>query len=125
MTTGDIVIIVYALLLLAGGWIGFAKAGSRPSLIAGSASAVVLVVALLISLLASPAAGYWTAAVVALLMCVAFSMRLRKTRTFMPSGMLLVLSLAALVAFVSFAWNVGATEASMSSLDSPSGSSSG
>jgi len=92
MQLGQIVIVVYAALLLVGGWIGYKKAHSKPSLISGAVSAGILMVAWLLSRSGTPTHGYWMAAAVSLLMCVAFGIRLRKSGKFMPSGMLLVIS---------------------------------
>ncbi len=96
MSLGQIVLLVYALLMVVGGVMGYVKGGSRPSLIAGAVSGLLLFVALFISR-SSPVAGLWIGAVVSLLLCITFAMRLAKTGTFMPSGMLLMVSVVALV----------------------------
>lgn len=96
---GVILILVYAALLLIGGFVGFRVSGSRVSLISGVASAAVLVVAWLLAR-STPARGLWLAAAVALALTVVFIMRFFKTGSFMPAGMMVVLSVAALVLFV-------------------------
>ncbi len=96
MSPGQIVLILYALLMLAGGIVGFRKASSKASLYAGSASALLLLLAWLVST-SSLAAGLWLGAIVAILLSIVFAMRLAKTTKFMPSGMLLVVSVVALV----------------------------
>lgn len=96
MGLGQIVLVVYALLMLVGGIIGFTTAGSRASLVSGVGSAVVLAAAWVVSR-SSPVAGLWLGAVAAILLCIVFAMRLAKTAKFMPSGMLLVVSVVALV----------------------------
>jgi len=96
MSLGQIVILLYAILMLVGGFAGYATAGSKASLYSGAGSAVALAASWVVSR-SSPPAGYWMAAVVSLLLCIAFAMRLAKTAKFMPSGMLLLLSLVALV----------------------------
>jgi uncharacterized membrane protein (UPF0136 family) len=96
MGFGASVLLVYAALMLAGGVMGYAKAGSKPSLIAGSASAVVLVIAWGWS--RSSVAGLWLGAVVAVALCVVFGLRLRKTGKIMPSGVMLAISVLAAAA---------------------------
>lgn len=94
---GQIVLLVYAGLMLVGGVVGYATARSRPSVFSGAVAAAALVGAWFWSR-TSPAAGYGLGAVIALALCLAFSARFSKTGKFMPSGMLLLVSLAALAA---------------------------
>jgi len=96
MAFGEVVLLGYAALVLAGGVVGYAKAGSKPSLIAGAASAVALLVAWGWS--RSSVGGLWLGAVVALALCVVFGLRLRKTGKMMPAGMMLAISVLALAA---------------------------
>lgn len=86
---------IYIVLLLVGGLIGFFKAKSRASLIASAVFAALLV------LMAVPgiferkfALGVTNILLVALL--VVFAIRLGKTRKFMPSGLMLVLTILTL-----------------------------
>src|SRR5437867_5054414 len=90
------VLLGYAVLMLVGGVIGYRTAASRPSLIAGVLSAAVLLGAYAWSL-SNPSRGFLLAAVVAVLLAANFGLRLAKTGNFMPSGMLLIVSLAAAV----------------------------
>ena len=71
MVFGQVVLLVYAILMVAGGLAG-AKAGSRVSLIAGSASGLALLVALLVSLF-SPVPGFWFGAAIGLVLLVLFA----------------------------------------------------
>jgi uncharacterized membrane protein (UPF0136 family) len=87
----QIVLWVYVVLLLAGGWVGFLKAGSRPSLIASHAFAALLV----LSLTGVVRAAWFPEAVLVLLLGV-FAARWRKTRKFMPSALMGLLTLGAL-----------------------------
>tara|TARA_B100001013_G_scaffold232969_2_gene143183 strand:- start:522 stop:845 length:324 start_codon:yes stop_codon:yes gene_type:complete len=80
-----VVVLAYAILMGFGGWFGFKKSGSKPSLIAGVLSFAILVVAYFIGQM-------WIAVGVSALLSVAFFQRVSKTRKLMPSGMLLVLS---------------------------------
>lgn len=85
---------IYVGLLVAGGFIGFVKAGSKVSLIASVASAIPL------ALTAAGILPFVVAPVVLGLLVVQFIIRLTKTRKFMPSGMLLVITLLALAAIL-------------------------
>ena len=94
MTLGQITLIVYALLVETGGIIGFLLKKSKPSLIAGAASGGVLIIAFALTFF-NRQLGLWIGAVVSLLLCLVFVIRLARTRRFMPAGMLLILSVAA------------------------------
>ncbi len=94
MTLGQITLIVFALLMETGGMIGFFVKRSKPSLIAGAASGGLLIVAFVVTFF-NLAVGLWIGAVVSLLLCLVFCIRLAKTGKFMPSGMLLILSVVA------------------------------
>lgn len=106
MATGQIVLVVYALLILVGGLMG-ARAGSRASLIAGSASGTLLLAALVVSLF-HMAAGLWIGTGVSLVLSVVFGNRLAKTGKLMPSGMLLAVSIVALLVLLFSAVGTGA-----------------
>ena len=95
-TFGVAIIVAYGSLLVVGGVIGWRVSGSRVSLTASLASAALLAVAFRISL-SNAFAGYLLATAVALGLAVVFSRRLRKTRKFMPSGLMLILSSVAAV----------------------------
>ncbi len=88
--TGQVALGVYALLLGAGGYMGYARAGSRPSLIAGMASAVVALIALGLTFLGG--FGFWIGLILAVALTGMFAVRFRKSARFMPSGMLCGLS---------------------------------
>jgi len=86
---------IYIILLLIGGVIGFLKAGSKVSLITSSIAAALLILATLPGVL-TVASRRNLADVIMAVLLVVFAIRLAKTKKFMPSGMLLVLTLAAL-----------------------------
>jgi uncharacterized membrane protein (UPF0136 family) len=89
---------VYGAMMMMGGLMGYLKVGSKASLIAGGGMGL--------GLLAS-GFGVWrgsedsliVAEVIAALLLVIFAIRLAKTRRFMPTGLLAMLSLAAVVIF--------------------------
>lgn len=82
---------VYIVLLVVGGLMGFLKAGSKVSLITSVAFA---------ALLSLCAAGVifqrGVADIILAVLLVVFALRLAKTKKFMPSGLMLVLTIAAL-----------------------------
>jgi uncharacterized membrane protein (UPF0136 family) len=95
MSTGVTVLWVYIILLLVGGLIGFLKAGSKISLLTSAISAAVLIIASIPSLL-QPGARQIAIETILALLLVVFAFRLAKTKKFMPSGLMLVLTLATL-----------------------------
>ncbi|MFA6546950.1 MAG: TMEM14 family protein [Limisphaerales bacterium] len=90
MTAPNIVLWVYIVLLVAGGLVGFLKAGSKASLIASSVFALPLV---LVALGLVPAI---VAEVVLGILLVYMGMKFSKSKKFMPSGLMAILSLSAL-----------------------------
>jgi len=93
----NLILGIYAGLLAVGGFIGYKKAGSKPSLVMGLISAFVVAGGLYMTTAVTPVCGYSTIALMSSLLMVVFFIRLQKTKTFMPSGMLLILSLAGLI----------------------------
>ena len=81
----------YIVLLAAGGLVGFLKAGSKASLIASVSFAAALVLCA-IGVISQPRAADILLAV----LLVFFALRLTKTKKFMPNGLMLVLTIAAL-----------------------------
>lgn len=82
---------IYIVLLLVGGLIGFLKAKSKVSLITSTVAAAVLVLSAIPGLLAPRMASGLADVVMAALLIV-FAIRLGKTKKFMPSGMLLIVT---------------------------------
>src|SRR5215469_11264233 len=87
---------IYIVLLLVGGLIGFLKAGSKVSLTTAAVSAALLVITTIPGLLGPHLADGLATFILAALLVV-FAVRLTKPKKFMPSGLMLVLTLAALV----------------------------
>jgi len=88
----DAVLWVYIVLLVVGGLIGFFKAKSQISLITSAAFAAVLTLCALHIIFQPYVADILLAALL-----IVFAVRLTKTKKFMPSGMMLIITLAALV----------------------------
>lgn len=91
MTADQIILLIYSILLEAGGAMGFIKAGSKASVIASTAFAVVI---FLFIFNVFPIEYAWT--VIAFLILF-FGMRFVKGRKFMPNGMMLILSIVTLI----------------------------
>ena len=88
------VFVIYGALMLAGGIFGFVKAGSKTSLIMGIISGILIFTG--VGLLGQDyAAGRAVLAFTSFGLTGVFALRLVKTRKFMPSGVLLALSMAA------------------------------
>ncbi len=87
-------ILIYGLLVLLGGIMGYAKARSTPSLVSGSAFGFLLIVSAWL-MLQGRAVGWYLALGVSVVLAVFFANRFRATRAFMPAGLMILLSLVA------------------------------
>jgi uncharacterized membrane protein (UPF0136 family) len=87
--------LIYGALVLLGGWMGYRKAGSLPSLISGAASGTLLLLSAVLSA-TGRAAGVPLAMGVALVLLAFFAYRFARGRKFMPAGLMVAASLAAL-----------------------------
>jgi uncharacterized membrane protein (UPF0136 family) len=94
-TSSLIVLWIYMVLLLAGGMMGFLKAGSKISLITSAAFALPLA---LCATAVIPA--YPTAPILIGLLALVFAVRYAKGRKFMPSGLMVLLSIIVLAALL-------------------------
>lgn len=81
----------YIVLLLIGGLIGFLKAGSKISLITSAVAAALLVLTRLHGVF-DYNFGRNLANVIMAVLLIVFAIRLAKTKKFMPSGFMLVLT---------------------------------
>ena len=88
--------LIFGALTIIGGVIGYVKAGSLPSIIAGAITGVLLLVAGFI-LPEHRAAGLITALIVSLLLAVQFVPKLIRTGKMMPAGLMSILSLIGLI----------------------------
>lgn len=104
MDMGQWVLLVYAVLMVAGGAMG-SRAGSKVSLYAGVGSGVALLAAFGATF-AALGVGLWIGCVLAAALAAVFGKRAAKTGKFMPAGMLLIVSLGAMVLLGYSAWAV-------------------
>ena len=91
MGATKIYFIVFGILTIAGGVIGYVKAGSMPSIIAGSISGILLLVAAFL-LPDHRVAGLATGLIISLLLAGQFIPKFIRTGKAMPAGMMSVLS---------------------------------
>ena len=91
MSFVGIVVIAYGLFSLVGGVIGYVKAKSKASLIAGSISGIVLL-GCAYGFTQGVRACYWVSLTVALLLGIRFSKKWVVTRRVMPELLMMILS---------------------------------
>ena len=103
MTLAAPTCLVYGVLVLAGGVLGYRKAGSRPSLIAGTSSGIAMLISAIL-LQRSNAAGLWLGLAVTAALLLFFGMRWLKGRKFMPAGLMALASVAALALLIWSGW---------------------
>lgn len=96
---GEIALGVYAVLLAVGGVVGYAKAKSQASLIAGLVSAVMALACVGLILLGQ-SAGWYLGILLAGLLLGFFGTRFARTRKVMPGGMMTAVSFLVLAILV-------------------------
>ena len=94
--------IIFGLLTIIGGVMGYVRAGSMASIIAGSVSGILLLVAAFL-MGNNPVAGLALAAVVSILLAGRFVPAFLKNGDFMPGGMMSVLSVIGIIMAI-IAW---------------------
>lgn len=97
-TTWAGLIVVYGLLVAIGGIIGYAKARSTVSLIAGLGSGIALAISAY-ETTQNTLTGLSSALCIAILLLIVFAIRWFKTKKVMPAGMMAILSLVAAALF--------------------------
>ncbi len=102
MEATKIYFILFGLLTIAGGVVGYVKAGSTASLIAGFITGVLLLVAAFL-LPEHRAVGLATALVISLLLAAQFVPKFLQTGRVMPAGMMSILSAIGIIAAIA-AW---------------------
>jgi uncharacterized membrane protein (UPF0136 family) len=96
MTVSAIAALVYGVLALVGGWMGYQQASSKASLISGTITGILLLLASF-GLLRGLSWGLWLGIAVTLLLLVTFVVRLIKTRKVMPAGLMVTAGVVTLI----------------------------
>ena len=91
LSADQIILLIYAILLEAGGAMGFIRAGSKASVIASTAFAVVI---FLFIFNVIPIEYAWT---VLAFLVLFFGSRFARSKKFMPNGMMAILSIITLI----------------------------
>jgi uncharacterized membrane protein (UPF0136 family) len=102
MDATSIYFLIFGALTIIGGIVGYVKAGSLPSIIAGTITGVLLLVAGWI-LPNNRTIGLATALVVSLLLAVQFVPKFIRTGKIMPAGLMSILSVIGIVVAI-VAW---------------------
>ena len=102
MEAAKIYLLVFGVLTIAGGVVGYVKAGSAASIIAGAITGVLLIVAAFL-LPQHHTIGLATALIVSLLLAAQFVPKFIRTGRVMPAGMMSILSVIGIIAVI-VAW---------------------
>ena len=102
MEAGKIYFIVFGVLTIIGGIVGYVKAGSVASIIAGSITGVLLLVGAFL-LPEHRAAGLATALIISLLLAAQFIPKLLRTGRVLPAGIMSLLSVIGIIVAI-VAW---------------------
>lgn len=97
MMTTAWVILIYGVLVAAGGVLGYVRASSLPSLLAGGVAGLILVGAGVAMMRGSYQLGWWIALVVAILLLGRFASASFSNFKMMPGGMMIILSVIAII----------------------------
>ncbi len=96
MSLGLIIALIYGILAGVGGIVGYLKARSKPSLISGIVSGLLLIIGALRAA-QGIASGLWLVKIVTLVLVIVFIVRLVKTKKFMPAGLMVIGGVATLI----------------------------
>lgn len=99
MNLGIVAALVYGILTVVGGIVGYIRVGSNMSLFSGSISGLVLIFSAFIQIQGQNW-GLALAAIVTAMLIVVFAFRLAKTRKFMPAGLMTILGMLTLALIV-------------------------
>ncbi|MEM8611493.1 MAG: TMEM14 family protein [Cyanobacteria bacterium P01_H01_bin.105] len=96
MSLGLIIALIYGILAAVGGIVGYLKVKSKPSLISGLISGLLLIVGALRAA-QGIASGLWVVKIVTLVLIIVFIIRLIRTKKFMPAGLMVIGGIATLI----------------------------
>src|SRR5437868_15469316 len=99
MEAAKIYFIVFGVLTIVGGVVGYVKADSVASIIAGAITGILLLVAAFL-LPEHRAIGLATAFIISLLLAAQFAPKLLRTGRVMPAGMMSILSVIGVIAAI-------------------------
>lgn len=91
---------LYGILSIIGGIIGYKSAGSKVSLISGTISGLLLLLAAYLQI-QGQSLGLIIAVIITTILVIVFAIRLYKTRKMMPAGLMVGLGLVALILMLS------------------------
>ncbi len=91
------ILMIYGVLMLGGGIMGFVKVQSVMSLVMGIVSSILIFLGVWQFKQGNSSSAFLIVIPTTLVLLIVFLMRFLKTGSFMPSGMLLVLSLVVLI----------------------------
>lgn len=94
------IILIYGVLVAAGGVLGYVKANSTPSLIAGGIAGLLLIGSGLAMLKGPYQVGWWLALIVAILLLGRFAMASFNNFKMMPGGLMIILSVIAIIVLI-------------------------
>ncbi|MBA3322686.1 MAG: TMEM14 family protein [Pyrinomonadaceae bacterium] len=94
------VILIYGLLVAVGGVMGYVRAQSLPSLLAGGISGLLLIGAAVAMMRGSFQLGWWAALIIALLLLARFGAAAVNEFKMMPGGLMIILSIIAIIALL-------------------------
>jgi len=94
------VVFIFAILIAVGGVMGYVRAGSTPSLIAGLIAGILLVGSVVAMNRGAYQLGWWIALVVTILLLVRFGMAAMKEFKMMPGGLVIIMGLIVLAVLI-------------------------
>jgi uncharacterized membrane protein (UPF0136 family) len=96
MTPGLIIALIYGILAIVGGIVGYRQAGSQMSLISGIISGILLILGVILAVQGN-GVGLWLARGVSALLVAVFVVRWLKTKKWMPAGLMVSMGIVTLI----------------------------
>ena len=94
------IVLIYGILVAAGGVMGYAKANSAASLASGGVAGALLIICSVAMMRGAYTIGWWISLVIALLLLARFSYASIGNFKMMPGGMVIVLSIITIIALI-------------------------
>ena len=91
------VILIYGILVAAGGVLGYTRARSTASLVAGGISGLMLIGAAIAMMRGAYQVGWWMALIIAVLLLARFGAASLNNFKMMPGGLMIILSLVVII----------------------------